>query len=58
MVFVAIDTPSEYTSSVVVKPILSNPDKTVGGNLSGLAAIAGINLEGADASADSSYALP
>lgn len=50
--FVAIDTPSEYTSSVIVKPILSNPDKTVGGNLSGLAAIAGINLEGADASAE------
>ena len=40
--FVALTSPSEYTSSVVVKPTLSDSKSKLGGNLGGLAAMAGI----------------
>lgn len=50
--FVALTTPAEYTSTVVVKPILSNPESKIGGSLGGLTAMAGINLGGSGASAE------
>lgn len=50
--FVALTTPAEYTSTVVVKPILSDSKANIGGSLGGLAAMAGINLGGAGASAE------
>ena len=50
--FVALSSPAEYTSTVVVKPILSASESKLGGSLGGLAAMAGINLGGADASAE------
>jgi len=42
--FVALTTPAEYTSTVVVKPTLSDSKSNLGGSLGGLAAMAGINL--------------
>ena len=48
--FVALTSPAEYTSTVVVKPTLSDSKSKLGGNLGGLAAMAGINLgEGSSA---------
>jgi len=43
-IFVAITTPAEYTSSIVFKPILSSSKSKLNGGISGLAAMAGINL--------------
>lgn len=50
--FVALTTPAEYTSSVVVKPILSDSKANIGGSLGGLAAMAGINFGGANSVAE------
>jgi hypothetical protein len=50
--FVALTTPAQYTSTVVVKPILSDSKTNIGGGLGGLAAMAGINLGGASVSAE------
>lgn len=50
--FVALTTPAEYTSTVVVKPTLSDSKSKLGGNLGGLAAIAGINLGGVTSAAE------
>tara|TARA_B110000444_G_scaffold176984_1_gene165621 strand:+ start:580 stop:1698 length:1119 start_codon:yes stop_codon:yes gene_type:complete len=44
--FVALTSPSEYTSTIVVKPALSDPNSKLGGGIGGLAAMAGINLGG------------
>ena len=44
--FVALSSPAEYTSTVVVKPTLSDSKSKLGGSLGGLAAMAGINLGG------------
>jgi hypothetical protein len=51
-VFTVFFSPIEYSSTIVVKPILSNPDSKIGGSLGGLAAMAGINLGGSSASAE------
>jgi hypothetical protein len=50
--FVALTTPAQYTSTVVVKPILSDSKANIGGSLGGLAAMAGINLGGTGVSAE------
>ena len=50
--FVALTTPAEYTSTVVVKPTLSDSKSKLGGNLGGLAAMAGINLGGGSSAAE------
>lgn len=50
--FVALSSQVEYTANVVVKPILSVSEPKLGGNLGGLAAIAGINLRGTNATAE------
>ena len=51
--FVALTSPAEYTSKVVVKPTLSNSESKLGGSsLGGLAAMAGINLGGAGSAAE------
>ena len=50
--FVALTSPSEYTSTVVVKPILSDSKSKLGGSLGGLAAMAGINFEGTSSAAE------
>jgi len=50
--FVALTSPAEYTSTVVVKPILSDSNSKLGGGLGGLAAMAGINLEGGSSAAE------
>lgn len=42
--FIALTSPAEYTSNVVVKPVLSDSESKLGGNLGGLAAMAGIKL--------------
>ncbi len=44
--FVALTTPAEYTSTVVVKPTLSDSKSKLGGSLGGLVTMAGINLGG------------
>lgn len=41
---IAIISPKQYTSSVVVKPILSESSANIGGGLGGLAAMAGIKI--------------
>ena len=48
--FFAITTPAEYTSSIILKPILSDSKSKLGGGISGLAAMAGINIGGANSS--------
>ena len=48
--FVAITTPAVYTSSIILKPILSDSNSKLGGGISGLAAMAGINLGGSSGS--------
>ena len=50
--FVALTTPAQYTSSIVVKPILSESKSSLGGSLGGLAAMAGITLPGSTASSE------
>jgi len=50
--FVALTTPAQYTSTVVVKPILSDAKANISGSLGGLAAMAGINLGSSSASAE------
>ena len=50
--FVALTSPAEYTSTVVVNPTLSDPKSKIGGNLGGLAAMAGINLRGGTSAAE------
>lgn len=50
--FIALTSPAEYTSTVVVKPTLSDSKSKLGGNLGGLAAIAGINLGGGSSAAE------
>lgn len=50
--FVALTSPSEYTSTVVVKPMLSDSKSKLGGNLGGLAAMAGISLGGTGSAAE------
>ena len=50
--FVALTSPAEYTSTVVVKPTLSDSKSKLGGSLGGLAAMAGINLGGASSVAE------
>ena len=50
--FVALTSPAEYTSTVVVKPTLSDSKSRLGGSLGGLAAMAGINLEGSNSVAE------
>ena len=45
--FVALTSPTKFTSTVVVKPILSDSKSNLSGGLGGLAAMAGINLGGA-----------
>jgi len=50
--FVALTTPPQYTSIVVVKPILSDSKSKLGGSLGGLAAMAGINMGGSGSSAE------
>ena len=42
--FVALASKAEYSSNIVIKPILSNSDTKLQGSLGGLAAMAGINL--------------
>jgi len=50
--FVALTSPAEYTSTVVVKPTLSDSKSKLGGSLGGLAAMAGINLGGTSSIAE------
>ena len=50
--FVALTTPAHYTSSIVVKPILSESKSSLGGSLGGLAAMAGITLPGSTSSSE------
>ncbi len=50
--FVALTLPTKFTSTVVVNPILSDTKSKLGGGLGGLAAMAGINLGGANATAE------
>nr|MCS5551288.1 Wzz/FepE/Etk N-terminal domain-containing protein [Gammaproteobacteria bacterium] len=50
--FMALSTPVQYTSSIVVKPILSNSKSSVGGSLGGLAAMAGISLPSSTSSSE------
>jgi LPS O-antigen subunit length determinant protein (WzzB/FepE family) len=50
--FVALTTPAQYTSSIVVKPILSDSKSKLGGSLGGLAAMAGITLPGSSSSSE------
>ena len=50
--FVALTSPAEYTSTVVVKPTLSDSKSKLGGSLGGLAAMAGINLGGGSSAAE------
>ena len=50
--FVALTTPAQYTSSIVVKPILSESKSSLGGSLGGLAAMAGITLPSSTASSE------
>ena len=50
--FVALTTPAEYTSTVVVKPTLSDSKSKLGGSLGGLAAMAGINVGGGSSAAE------
>tara|TARA_Y100000991_G_scaffold171688_1_gene133460 strand:- start:2881 stop:3999 length:1119 start_codon:yes stop_codon:yes gene_type:complete len=50
--FVALTSPAEYTSTVVVKPTLSDTKSKLGGSLGGLAAMAGINLGGVSSVAE------
>ena len=50
--FVALTTPAQYTSSIVVKPILSESKSSLGGSLGGLAAMAGITLPGSTSSSE------
>jgi LPS O-antigen subunit length determinant protein (WzzB/FepE family) len=50
--FVALTTPAQYTSSIVVKPILSDSKSSLGGSLGGLAAMAGITLPGSTSSSE------
>ena len=50
--FVALTSPAEYTSTVVVKPTLSDSKSKLSGNLGGLAAMAGINLGGTSSAAE------
>ena len=50
--FVALTSPAEYTSTVVVKPTLSDSKSKLGGSLGGLAAMAGINLGGGNSAAE------
>jgi LPS O-antigen subunit length determinant protein (WzzB/FepE family) len=50
--FVALSTPAQYTSSIVVKPILSDSKSKLGGSLGGLAAMAGISLGGSNSSSE------
>jgi uncharacterized protein involved in exopolysaccharide biosynthesis len=50
--FVALTTPAQYTSSIVVKPILSDSKSKLGGSLGGLAAMAGITLPGSTSSSE------
>ena len=50
--FVALTSPAEFTSTVVVKPTLSDSKSKLGGSLGGLAAIAGINLGGGSSAAE------
>ena len=50
--FVALTSPAEYTSTVVVKPTLSDSKPKLGGSLGGLAAMAGINLGGGNSAAE------
>tara|TARA_B100001093_G_scaffold336487_1_gene321359 strand:- start:26742 stop:27860 length:1119 start_codon:yes stop_codon:yes gene_type:complete len=49
---VALSSPAEYTSTVVVKPTLSDSKSKLSGSLGGLAAMAGINLGGASSAAE------
>ena len=50
--FVGLTSPAEYTSTVVVKPTLSDSKSKLSGNLGSLAAIAGINLGGGSSTAE------
>lgn len=50
--FVTLTSPAEYTSTVIVKPTLSDSKSKLGGSLGGLAAMAGINLGGANSVAE------
>ena len=50
--FMALLTPAQYTSSIVVKPILSDSKSKLGGSLGGLAAMAGISLGGSNSSSE------
>ena len=50
--FVALTSPAEYTSTVVVKPTLSDSKSKISGSLGGLAAMAGINLGGGSSAAE------
>ena len=51
-IFVALSAPDEYTSTIVVKPTLSDPETKLGGSLGGLAAMAGINFGGTSSVAE------
>lgn len=42
--FMALTSPTQYTSTIVIKPILSNSKTKINGSLGGLAAMAGINI--------------
>mgnify|MGYP001156788859 CR=1 FL=1 len=48
----ALTTPAEYTSTVLVKPTLSDSKSKLGGSLGGLAAMAGINVGGGSSAAE------
>ena len=50
--FVALTSPAEYTSTIVVKPTLSDSESNLGRNLGGLAAMAGINFGGTNSVAE------
>ena len=44
--FMALTSPAEFSSTVIVKPTISDPKSKLSGGLGGLAAMAGINIEG------------
>ena len=50
--FLALTIPPKYTSTIVVKPTLSNSKSNLGESIGGLAAMAGINLGVGDSSSE------
>ena len=50
--FMALTSPAEFSSTVIVKPTISDPKSKLSGGLGGLAAMAGINIGGVSSIAE------